>query len=145
MTASRAVQCIVVLWNHTSCATVCATGCVGQDTCGSTAYMGLNIYKQTNNLSESEQRMTSGWDGFKDGQTFVVPLHDGNNVTTGLVRVRSHLASAVLDPAWHAHISTPQPNPISTIVGVCACVHVCNRGTVITGAGTTRQNAPSDR
>ena len=51
-----------------------------------------NLYKRTANLSESEPRMTSAWDGFKGGQLFDVPLHDTNRqyatVSTGLVRVQ---------------------------------------------------------
>ena len=55
--------------------------------------MGLNLYKRTDNLSESSPRMTSNadgtWQGLKGGQNFSVPLHDNNvqydTVTTGLV------------------------------------------------------------
>ena len=54
--------------------------------------MGINLFKRTANLSESEPRMTSAWDGFKGGQLFDVPLHDKDReyrtVSTGLVRVR---------------------------------------------------------
>ena len=53
---------------------------------------GIGLYKRTANLSESEPRMTSAWDGFKAGQLFEVPLHDSNQqydaVSTGLVKVQ---------------------------------------------------------
>ena len=53
------------------------------------------LYKRTGtaNLSQSEPRMTSEWDGFKGGQLFEVPLHDNNlqydTVSTGLVKVQT--------------------------------------------------------
>ena len=54
--------------------------------------VGINIFKQTDNLAESEPRMTSDWKGFQGGQLFEVPLHDNNqqyrNISTGLVRVQ---------------------------------------------------------
>ena len=54
--------------------------------------IGINIYKQTDNLNESEPRMTSNWTGFKGGQIFEVPLHANNKqyrtISTGLVRIQ---------------------------------------------------------
>ena len=52
----------------------------------------ISIFKQTDNLTESEPRMTSDWKGFQGGQLFEVPLHDNNqqyrNISTGLVRIQ---------------------------------------------------------
>jgi len=54
--------------------------------------VGINIYKQTDNIAESEPRMTSDWKGFEGGQLFEVPLHDNNqqyrNISTGLVTIQ---------------------------------------------------------
>ena len=54
--------------------------------------VGIYIYKQTDNLAESEPRMTSDWKGFQGGQLFEVPLHDNDQqyrtIPTGLVRVQ---------------------------------------------------------
>ena len=54
--------------------------------------VGINIYKQTDNIAESEPRMTSDWKGFEGGQLFEVPLHDNNqqyrNISTGLVKIQ---------------------------------------------------------
>ena len=40
--------------------------------------VSISLYKRTDNLSESEPRMTRDWDGFKSGQPYEVPLHDNN-------------------------------------------------------------------
>ena len=54
--------------------------------------VGINIYKQTDNIAESAPRMTSDWKGFEGGQLFEVPLHDNNqqyrNISTGLVKIQ---------------------------------------------------------
>ena len=54
--------------------------------------VGINIFKQTDNIAESEPRMTSDWKGFEGGQLFEVPLHDNNqqyrNISTGLVKIQ---------------------------------------------------------
>ena len=54
--------------------------------------VGISIFKQTDNLAESEPRMTSDWKGFEGGQLFEVPLHDNNqqyrNISTGLVKIQ---------------------------------------------------------
>ena len=54
--------------------------------------VGINLYKQTDNIAESEPRMTSDWKGFEGGQLFEVPLHDNNqqyrNISTGLVKIQ---------------------------------------------------------
>ena len=52
------------------------------ETCGSTASIGFNIYKQTNNLTKSESRVMPLSEGgnTKSGQLFEVPLHDNNRV-----------------------------------------------------------------
>ena len=54
--------------------------------------VGINIYKQTDNIAESEPRMTSDWKGFEGGQLFEVPLHDNNQqyrtISTGLVKIQ---------------------------------------------------------
>ena len=59
---------------------------------------GLALYKRTANLSESEPRMTSAWDGFKRDQLFQVPLYDDSDqqygtVSTGLVKVQPDILS----------------------------------------------------
>ena len=63
-----------------------------QDTCASMNNIGIALYKRTDNLSESEPRMTSGSKVFQGGQLFEVPLHHNDQqygaVTTGLVRVQ---------------------------------------------------------
>ena len=41
-------------------------------------YTGVNVFKRTDNLSESEPRMTSAWKRSKQGQLFQVPLHDND-------------------------------------------------------------------
>ena len=54
--------------------------------------VGINLFKQTDNIAESEPRMTSDWKGFEGGQLFEVPLHDNNqqyrNISTGLVKIQ---------------------------------------------------------
>lgn len=54
--------------------------------------VGINLFKQTDNLTESEPRMTSDWDGFKRNQSFEVPLHDNDQqyrtISTGLVQIQ---------------------------------------------------------
>ena len=70
------------------------------DTCSSSMFVGIQIYKRTDNLSQSEPRMTSDWDGFKHNQLFEVPLHDNDKqyatVSTGLIRVTSDVCGADL-------------------------------------------------
>ena len=74
-----------------NCANACLAACV-QDTCASVMQVGINIFKLTDNLTESEPHMTSGWKGFKRGQPFEVPLHNSNQqqstFSTGLVRIQ---------------------------------------------------------
>ena len=50
------------------------------DTCGSTASIGVNLYKQTDNLTQSESRVMPLLEGgnTKRGQLFEVPLHENN-------------------------------------------------------------------
>ena len=53
------------------------------ETCGSTASIGFNLYKQTgDNLTQSESRVMPLSEGgnTKSGQLFEVPLHDNNRV-----------------------------------------------------------------
>ena len=54
--------------------------------------LGLELFRRTANLSESEPRMLSNWSWSKGGQNFSVPLHDNDRqyrtVTTGLARVQ---------------------------------------------------------
>ena len=57
------------------------------DTCGSTASLGLNLYKQTSDLAKSESRVMPKSEGrtlqdnsTKSWQGFEVPLHDNNQV-----------------------------------------------------------------
>ena len=61
------------------------------DTCASMMNVGINIYKRTDDLTESEPRMTKNWT-IMGGQHFEVPLHANDEeytkVTTGLVRVQ---------------------------------------------------------
>ena len=77
------------------------------DTCSSMMAAAVSILKRTDNLGESEPRMTHEWAGFKGGQTFSVPLHDNNqlyrNITTGLIWVQPdyggiELAEWIMDP-----------------------------------------------
>ena len=72
-------DCNVVAWSF-------------QDTCASTTGLGIQIYKRTNNLSESEPRLTNFSKGYMRGQNFSVPLHDNNRpyrtVATGLIKVQ---------------------------------------------------------
>ena len=55
--------------------------------------VGIRLFKQTDNLSKSEPRLTSDWEGgFTPNQFFEVPLHDDTDqqyrtVRTGLVRI----------------------------------------------------------
>ena len=69
------------------------------DTCGSAVALGINIYKRTNNLSESEPRvMPLAWNGRGNASAerarreYLVPLHDYDTqyktISTGLVRVQ---------------------------------------------------------
>ena len=63
------------------------------DTCSSMMPVGLSLYSRTANLSKSEPRMTSAWDGFKRDQLYQVPLYDDSDqqygtVSTGLVKVQ---------------------------------------------------------
>ena len=65
--------------------------------------VGINMYKRTDNLSESAPRMTSDWDGFKRNQWFEVPLHENDQqygtLRTGLINIqpdvigKAHFAS----------------------------------------------------
>ena len=70
------------------------------DACSSMMMPGINIYKRTDNLSESEPRMTSGSGGFKRGQFFEVPLHENNQqygtCRTGLIRVQPDILGETL-------------------------------------------------
>ena len=54
--------------------------------------VGIALYKRTDNLTESEPRMTSTMKGFKAGQLFEVPLHNNDRqyatVLTGLIKVQ---------------------------------------------------------
>ena len=74
--------------------------------------VGINIFKQTDNIAESEPRMTSDWKGFEGGQLFEVPLHDNNQqyrtISTGLVKIQPDqigqssidLLTPINDPAF---------------------------------------------
>ena len=64
--------------------------------------VGISIFKQTENIAESEPRMTSDWKGFEGGHLFEVPLHDNNqqyrNISTGLVKIQpSEVPQSFLD------------------------------------------------
>jgi len=78
--------------------------------------VGINLFKQTDNLTESEPRMTSDWKGFQGGQLFEVPLHDANKhyktVTTGLIRVQPE-PSAKGAVAFIQTVSDPALPPVS--------------------------------
>ena len=72
------------------------------DTCASMFSVVLQLYKRTDNLSESEPRMTLDYDGFHSNQTFDVPLHandkEWTRVRTGLKRVHAdHYPSTFVD------------------------------------------------
>ena len=80
--------------------------------------VGINIYKRTDNLAESEPRMTSDWKGFQGGQLFEVPLHDNNqqyrNISTGLVRIQpGQMGESFVDWFFMNQLTDPAFPPFS--------------------------------
>ena len=69
------------------------------------------IFKRTDDLSESEPRMTPDYKNFSAGQNFSVPLHDDageiyKRITTGLVMVQPDFFARTLVDELNAN-----PNP----------------------------------
>ena len=92
------------------------TASVAQNTCGSTEAIGVNLYLQTDNVSESEQRVVpSGEKRQQTGQIFEVPLHDNNQqyttMSTGLIRVQAESVSKGLAD-WFAVMRDPDYPPM---------------------------------
>ena len=84
-----------------------------QDACASSMTTGLNIYKRTDNLSESQPRMTSDWPRTWDQWQrlpFEVPLHDNDKqygtFTTGLIKVQGDIVNE-RHTDWLIRLSSP--------------------------------------
>ena len=87
------------------------------DACASSMTVGLNIYKRTDNLSESQPRMTSDWPReWKQWQRlpFEVPLHDNDQqyatVSTGLIKVQPDIVNK-RHTDWLIRLSSPDFPP----------------------------------
>ena len=100
---------------------VVPTTSVAQNTCGSMETIGVGLYRQTSNISESEQRVVpiTGKSGQnkrnRTGQIFEVPLHDNKQqyktMSTGLIRVQAEPMSKGFTD-WMAPWADPDYPPM---------------------------------
>ena len=93
---------------------------MGQDTCSSTMFTGINLYKRTNK-TESDPRMPDDWElkinqntsklTFVRGLEFEVPLHEYNReyrrVRTGLQQVQPDLLGQGLTHYVNTNFADP--------------------------------------